>query len=303
MLSMNRTTVVPAVPPLLLLLCGALAGPSPAQRQNAQSLSIEQLLTQMRAQEATARRIQLELHTTGAMPGGLQFQTDGVLRVLRSEQGDLIAVHSVVDYSFADDLRGRMESVRTPEGVWTLERSPTFGDVFLRLDAALVRDLEWAGQVLQRKDLPGLGDARAASPLGSAMVADLARRYQLEPLSRREHNGAAGTWYGGDRRRGLGIDDDPDLPLADRVEIFVRAPDQVLLEVVHLREGNVLQRISVRKIVIGEPMSLESFRIEVKGQRPIDAREHPPTWEQVQQILQQAKERAGGELPPSQRKQ
>lgn len=299
---MKRTSnVTPAArwSPWLLV---ALATPGLPAQGGSQEPSIQQVVEKIREREGGARRVQLELRTEGNMPGGLGFATKGTLRVLRAEQGDVVAVHSVVEYSFADELAGRMEAVRTADGIQTLENSPTFGEVFLRFDAKVVADLEWAGGVLKRADLvPGLGDSRSSSPLGSEMVADLARRYALEPLSRREHNGQIGTWYGGDRRTGIGLEDEPDLPLADRVELFVRSPDFALLEVVHLRGGEVLQRISVEKLVIGEPMAADSFKIDSRGRTPVDATQHPPTWEQIQQILDQAKVRAGGELPPSQR--
>jgi hypothetical protein len=54
--------------------------------------------------------------------------------------------------------------------------------------------------------------------------------------------------------------------------------------------------------VVGEPMALDSFRIDGRGKKPKDVKEHQPAWEQIQQILQGAKRKAPeGELPPSER--
>jgi hypothetical protein len=273
-----------------------------AAPERAQDPEVSKLVAHLRAREAAAKSVRMELTTEGNLPGGLEFTTQGTLRVLRAEQGGVAAVQSKVDFSFDDGLQGRMESVKTPDGVLLLENNPTFGEVFLRLDAALVADLEWAGQVLQRHDLPGLADARAAAPLGSAMVEDLARRYQLAPLGKKDQDGQPGTWYGGDRRPGPGLQgEDPDVPLADRVELFVREGDQVLLQVVHLRLGKVVQRIRVGTLVVDEPMPLESFKLEVKGLRPRDVREHAPMWQQIEQVMQRAQAKAGDELPPSKR--
>jgi hypothetical protein len=257
----------------------------------------------MRTAEAAARSVQLNLQTEGKMPGNLEFRTKGQLRVLRAEQGEATAVHSVFEYSFADGLAGRMESVKNPDGVLVLEQSPTFGELFLHFPPPLVADLEWAGRILQRNDLPGLGDARATAPLGSEMVADLARRYVLQPLSNKDRKGQEGTWIGGDRRPEVDPQQDGgDQPLADRVELFVRRQDDALLEVAFLQTGKIVQRIQVDRLVVGEPMALDSFRIDGRGKKPKDVKEHQPAWEQIQQILQGAKRKAPeGELPPSER--
>jgi sirohydrochlorin ferrochelatase len=292
---------------LLALLCtaGFAAGqetPAPPQ-QPAQDPAIEQLVAHLRAQEQAAKSVRMELTTEGTLPGNLEFTTKGTLRVLRAAQGGVTAVHSRIDFTFSDGLQGDMESVKTPDGVLMLEHNPTFGEVFVRMDAGLVADLEWAGQVLQRSNVPGLADARAAAPLGSSMVEDLARRYQLAELSRKDQNGQPGVWYGGDRRAGPGLQgEDPDVPLADRVELFVREGDRAVLQVVYLRLGKVVQRIRVGALVVDEAMPLESFKLDAKGLRPRDVREHAPMWEQIEQMLRQAQQKAGDELPPSKRK-
>ena len=276
----------------LLLWTVSAAAPALAQDpgtpapQEPQNPAIKALLDSMAAQEAAAQKVRLQLKTVGKMPGGLEYETTGKLRVLRTPQGEMQAVHSVMEYSFADGFAGRMESVRTPDGVQILESNPTFGDVFVTMDKSLLEDLDWAGKVLEREDLAGVGDRRAASPLGRAMVEDLAMRYQLAELSQTPKGGQDGTWYGGDRKAGPGVEgNDPDMPLADRVELFVRKSDSALLEIVFLQLGKPTQRISVEDLVIGEAMPIESFRIEAKGVRPRDVRDHPPMWEQIEQVL------------------
>ena len=267
-----------------------------------QNADIKALMDAMAKTEASASKIRLALVTQGAMPGGLEFETRGTLRVLRTEQGAATAVHSVVDYSFADGLSGRMESVRRPDGVWILETNPTFGQVYVQIDAELLADLEWAGEVLERDVLPGMGDARSSSPMGVSMVADLARRYTLEKKERGSKFGQDGMWYGGVRRPAPDGADGGDLPLADRVELFVRDSDSALLEVVFLEAGKPVQRISAKELVIGEPMPLESFAIDAKDARLRDVREHPPMWEQIDNMLQTAERSADGQVRPSKRK-
>jgi len=302
---MNRTTLGPMG---LLFWLPVLTFDSAAQEPGArpdkisQDADVERLVAGMEKAEAAATKIRLELVTEGKMPGGLEFQTRGSLRVLRTEQDAATAVHSVVEYSFADGLAGRMESVRRPDGVRILERNPTFGEVYVAIDPGLLADLEWAGEVLGRDDLPGMGDSRAASPLGSSMVKDLATRYQLARLSHNTKNGQDGTWYGGDRRIGPGdTGEDDSLPLADRVELFVRDGDLALLEVVFLQAGRPVQRITVKKLVLGEAMPLESFEIDAKGVRLLDVREHPPMWEQIEHLLEAAEQAAADQVRPSRR--
>ncbi len=261
------------------------------------------LVADLRAREAAARTIQLQLITEGRLPGGLEFSTRGTLRVLRAAQGGITAVQASVDYTFADGLAGHMDTVKTPEGVLIYEQAPTAGEVYVRMDKSVVADVEWAGAILQRSDLPGLGDARATAPLGSAMVADLALRYDLAELSHKDKDGQLGTWYGGDRRPGPGIEgEDPDVPLADHVELFVGEGDHALLAVDYLQAGKVVQRIRADHVVVDAPMPLESFKLDDKGKRPRDVKDHAPMWQQIEDLLARAQakateQRAAGTLP------
>lgn len=299
---MNRTaTRAGYLPASLWLLASALAAQTPSGESpgTPQDPVIKELVEKMRAAERGVTRIRMQLATEGRMPGDLEFRTKGRLRVLRTEQGAASAVHSDLEFTFADGVSGRMQSVWKPDGVQILEDNPLFGESFLQIDAEVLRDLEWAGEVLRRSDLPGAPDQRAVSPLGSSMVADLAQRYELAKLSHKWKDGSEGHWYGGDRRTGPGEAEDPDLPLADRVELFVR-DDLALQEVVFLQMGKVVQRITVEELVLGEPMAPESFRIDAKGMRPQDVRQHTATWEQIQHVLESAA-RTSGQEPPSRR--
>lgn len=301
----------------LLALCIGL-GPLPAQdaAARAQGPAINDLVAELAAREATLESVRLELWTEGSMPGNVRFLTKGTLRVLMAEQqadaaGErrpkVAAVHSRFDYEFADGLKGGMESLKRDDGVETLQDDPTFGQVYVRIDKKVLADLEWAAAALQEEDAPFAEDARASAPLGSAMLRDLSRRYDLVPLSRRESAGQPGIWYGGDQKPrpkaedGEDADADLDLPIADRVEVFVREGDHAALDVVHLLRGEVIQRITVKKLVLDEPMSAESFRIDAGGRRPIDVKDHPPMQQQIEQLLVRASAKLGGEQPPSRR--
>jgi hypothetical protein len=298
---MNRTVFARVLPSLLLGFVWAQEPPAPAETK-AKAGVMDEVVRAMRSAEAKATQVRLEMTTEGAMPGDLKFSTKGTMRVLRTEQGVLQAAHVALDCTFAGGIQSRMESVKTPDGLWTFEQNQTLGEVWLHYDKELLQDLEWAADVLQRSDLPGGKDARAAAPLGSEIVADLAQRYDLRVMRSRERNGQDGTWYGGDRKPSPGQEDDADIPVADHVELFVRQQDTALLEVVYLQQQKPIQRIKVDQIVLGEAMPLSSFVLDTKGKKPKDVRDYPPEWEQIQQVLQSAKDKAAGKLPPSEQK-
>jgi hypothetical protein len=303
---MNRTAILRLLP-VLAAAAALLAQDSQPQGDTRPKAGVmDGVVRKLREAESKATRVRLQLLTEGTLPGGLEFHTKGTLRVLRSEQGALLAAHALIDCTFADGIQSHMESVKNPSGLWTFETNPAFPEVYLHYDKDLVADLEWAGEVLGRTDLPGAGDARAMAPLGSEMLADLAQRFDLQELGGKT-GGQLGTWYGGDRRPGGSQEDDADLPLADRVELFLRSPDSALLEIVYLQAGKPIQRIKVEELVVGEAMPLESFVLDTKGRKPKDVRGHDPEWDQIQQLLQGAREKAeklpeAMRLPPSERK-
>lgn len=57
-------------------------------------------------------------------------------------------------------------------------------------------------------------------------------------------------WLRGQRKPGLELDD-PDLPMADQVDLFVRGADHALLEVVHQQGETVVQRLVVETLTTG----------------------------------------------------
>src|SRR5690606_25657721 len=115
-------------------------------------------------------------------------------------------------------------------------------------DPALVADLEWAGEVLGRTDLPGMADRRATAPLGSAMLAELQRQFALEPTDRRERDGEAGRWLAGPRR--AAGDGGDDLPAADRVDVFVRDRDHALVEAIWSQGDTRLQHVVAERVEV-----------------------------------------------------
>ncbi len=264
---------------------------------------IEGLVAQMRTAEAAARSIRMQLRTEGLLPTGLSFKTSGSVRVLRGTQPGRAgaAMHTKVTYEFGDGLQGLVESSQTPNGIEIFEDNPAFGEVYVHVPQTVVEDLEWAGEVLQRSDLSGMADSRAQAPLGSGMVEDLRRQFDLQ-AQEGSRGKDAGVWLRGGRRAKV-ADLDPELPLADRVELFVRDRDRALLEVVHRQGDTVVQHIVVESLEVDVALEPKDLRVDGRGQRLREVETHLPLWEQIQDVLQKAEAKGGDEARrPSKRK-
>lgn len=303
---MKRTDVVTAV--LLSLFVGVASAQAPdaGGKPPAPPDPVAEIVAAMRKAEAELKSVQLEMHTKGLQPSGLVVTSKGVLRVLRGTQSAAGAaapakLHTVVEVEFLDGLKSRTETAQTEEGIVMLQSDPVVGDVLLRFDRKLTADLEWASEVLERADLPGMKDRRAAAPLGSTMVAELQRHYLLAVDARTQRQGEAGVWLVGKRKPGLDADD-PDLPVADRVELFVRTADHALLEVAQWQGETQLQQLVVDKLVVGVDLPPTAFVVDGRGVKARDAKEFPPMWEQIELVLKQAESKsAEGVVRPSRR--
>lgn len=297
--SMNRTIEAAVVTLVLALGSGrAQEGQKPPEKPP-QPDPIEAIVAEIRTAEQAAKSIATELATTGNLPGDMSFSTAGTIHVLRGTQSKL---RTTAQFSWANGVVGRWETLRTKDGITIYQDDPAFGEVLVRVSPSLVTDLEWAGEVLKRADLPGMKDARADAPLGSLMLDDLRQHFDLVRGERKERAGEAGMWLEGKRRPGLG-DQDPDLPRADRAEAFVRQKDHAVLEVVHYAADKVLQRIEVKKLEIDGAIEDAVFTLDNRGLKARDAEDYPPMREQIRRALEEAESKSEpGVVRPSKRK-
>jgi hypothetical protein len=298
---MKRTASI--VLAVVLVLSCALPGQEPQKKPvpPAEDPAIAALVAAMQKAESAAKSVELELVTTGTYPGGLTFTTKGTMRVLLGEQR---ALHTTMEFQAAHGMTGRVETVRTPDGVWMLENSPTFGEVYLFMDPATLADVEWAAAVTQQPGaVPGGVDGRSIGPLGSQLLEDLRRHYDLAVLSKKDRDGQPGLWIGGDHKKSLDPGADTELLLADHVEVFVREVDQAVLAVVYMQaDGKIVQQIEVRRIVTNQTMELASFHLDVPGKKPVDVKEHAPAWSPLQRLIGEAEDKAGADQRPSKKK-
>lgn len=276
-------------------------GPAPSSAPDGAPKAdpVDAIVATMRTAEAQLTSLRLVMTTRGELPGELTVTTRGTLHVLRGTQP---CSHMAIEYAFGDGVRGRAESAATTEGIVLYEDDPAFGEAYLHIDSALVADLQWAGEVLQRADLPGMADGRAQAPLGSGMLAELRRHFDLAIDNRRERNGEAGRWIVGARKPGLDIQD-PDLPVADRVEVFVRDQDHALLELVEWQGKQIVQHLIVEQLQLGVELPAKTFLVDGRGQKRREVTDYAPLWEQIEQAVKQAESKsADGVVRPSRRR-
>lgn len=291
---MNRTISVSVVGLVLGLAWLPAQETTKAAAAPREADPVEALVVQMRAAEQAASSVRVALRSQVELPSGLSVATEGTLRVLRGTQPDEPArLHSVVGYSYGDGLRGRIEYSQTQNGVEIYEDNPAFGEVLVHISPAIVTDLQWAGRVLDRADMPGMIDGRAQSPLGSGLVDTMRRQFQLTIEADGRRGSEVGIWLRGDRRAKV-ADLDPDLPLADRVELFVRSRDHALLEVTQKQGDKVVQQIVVTELVLGETFEAKELRVDGRGQRVREVQQYLPLYEMIEDVLKKAESKAEG---------
>lgn len=268
-----------------------------------QTTAVMKLVASMAKAEQSLMSLRMTMVTTGKLPGGLDVATRGELRVLRATQaGKSPHLFSRLQYSFGDGMKGRLETAHTDEGIIMFEEDPAFGAVFLRIAPSVVLDLEWASKVLRKSDLPGMVDSRAQSPLGSGMVRDLTRIFDLAVVEETKHGEHTGTWLRGARKAGLDAQD-PDLPLADRVEIFVRGRDHAMLMARFFVGADVVQELKVEKLEVGASLGAEDFTVDGHGERIRSVQEYAPMWEQIIEAISNAERKTNQKSPSSLQKE
>lgn len=291
---MNRTAriglwIASAVAPL------AAQGTATAPQDSTQSAAIKEIAERLARLEASARSVSLDMATRGVYPGGSSFRTEGSIRVL-----DGTHFHVRTIFHLGDDLTGRSEVVRTPDGVRMLDVDPTFGEVLLEIAggespegddrAPLLVQLDAASRVLGTdRDVPGVFGNRARTPLGAGLLAELDRSFALEVVGRGERQGVAGRRIEGRLRQGEGGPAVP--PLADRVELFVRDLDGALVHMAQFQGNQVLAEVEITRLELDTELDPASFVVDARGLKPRDVREHPPFWNEISKVLAEARGR------------
>ena len=145
-------------------LSPALWAQAESQPTPGEAMEVQDLIAKMKATEKDVDSALLEMVTRGTYPGGVTFEIRGSVRVL-----DRTHFQIRNRATFEDDLTAEHEEVRTPEGAWTREKDPAFGEVYLFMKPELVEELEQVKKVLAAADEGApAAENPAEDPLGSA---------------------------------------------------------------------------------------------------------------------------------------
>jgi len=271
----------------MVFVLGALPA-LPAQNATAPGQpTVPELIEQLKQREAAAKSVSLAMRSRTAVPDGPVFEATGSLRVLGSTH-----FHVAMRMKVGDGMEGEHEVVRTPNGTWTREVDPMNGEVVTRMSKETMAALEEASKVLGDEVPVGAIPGQSEAPLGSAMLASLAKRFDLQVANKLVRDGIDHWVIRGEVREGLAADPEDDgLPKPDRVEVLVRTGAQGPLAVVKMTQyadGAEVLSVEVDEVVLDQPMEERSFRIDERGKRVLDVMDYPPAARQIQDLLDRA---------------
>lgn len=261
-------------------------GPAGAAQGNRMP-TLAALLADMRLRSGKVKGYSLEMTSVMQLPNGLRSESRSSLRVLSTTH---FAAKTVARYS--DGLEGVSESVRTPEGILVYEQDPTVGRVFFRIDPKLMGQLDKAQKALLadgRRDAGtlGAGPDPESGPHGHQVLAELATQFDVKVVGRAKFGGESVFRVAGPAR-GVG-DSGLDLPVGDRVEALVRERDRAMVKIVQSRGDKTILEIQVTQLAIDPPMRPRDFALNVSDLEPVDVKDYPPAWQQIQKVLADAR--------------
>jgi hypothetical protein len=279
--SMKRTLVTSA----LAFALGVAAAPAQQVPEPPEVASVAELVRLIQQREKTVESVAIAMRTKGTFPGEAGFETTGTLRVL-----DATHFHSSMRVGFGDGMSSEFETLRTPDGVVMRESDPAQGEVFVRMDQALVADLESASKALgQAAGTIGVGAPDlSAGPLGSVMLEDLAAQFDLQ-VSAPRPVGEAPCWVVQGPRRADLSDDQAAFGPADQVDLVVRCADLAVIRMTQLAAGKPIVEVEILSLVVDQPMDPTSFSIAIPEKaRVVAAMDHPPARAQIERVFAEA---------------
>jgi hypothetical protein len=248
---------------------------------------LQDLIAKMQQREGVAQSAELTMRTKGSYPGGMNFEIAGTVRVLGTTH-----FHVRTKASFEDEMTVESETVKTPDGVWMREKDQIHGEVYTRMDAALMRQLEEASAALgEGPPLQGGLGSKELVPVGSAVLQAMDKSYDLTVQDRRID---ATPYYvvAGNVRGGIDAED-AGLPIAARVELLVRQRDLVVERMSHFdANGGETMRVEIVDLKLDAPIDPASFVLErPAGQPLIDVMDHLPAATQINALLERYEEK------------
>ena len=143
--------------------------------RDTQTPTVRELLERVRAREKAVKSVEIEFSIQDRFPDNRRFESRGSLRVLQGTH-----FYTAVEVSFDDEVRSEMQTVVTPEGVWTRRKDP-IEEVYLFTNPKLRKEMELKTRRLgETAPLPGPMSAPSAGVLGGAMLLALSRQFDLK---------------------------------------------------------------------------------------------------------------------------
>ena len=272
---------------LVLTLCPGLGKGLAAQTgQDPQLPTLKALAEKLRTQEKAAKSVEFEFSVRDQFPNGVRFETRGILRVLHKTH-----FHTAVRVSFDDDVRREMQTVVTPDGVWTRIKDP-IEEVYLFMKPELREEMQHKSRKLGgNMSMPGPVAVNQDGLLGGAMLESLSRQFDLAVTGRRDVDKVRCLVLAGPRRK---LKSDPSgkdtakgpRPIPARAEVLLRESDAAPVRMTQFGpDGEAMLSFHVHKLVVDPKLDPATFKIDKPaGATFIDIEKHPPSWAQILRV-------------------
>ncbi|MHC4514039.1 MAG: LolA family protein [Planctomycetota bacterium] len=274
----------------LVLIQGAAQGLPAQPGQDPQPPTVGQLLKTLQTREKAVKSVEIEFSVQDRFPNNRRFESRGTLRVLHRTH-----FQTAVQVSFDDEVRSEMQTVVTPDGVWTRQKSP-IEDVFLFTKPELRKEMEQKTRKLgETTRLPGPMSTPQGGVLGGAMLLALSRQFDLKVAGRQVVDKVSCLVLDGDRRQSkagddTGEQDQRESPLAqpvpEKATVIVREADAIPIRMTQFgADGKPMVSFQIHKLVLDAELDTSSFKIDKpEGATFIDIEKHPPSWAQILRV-------------------
>ncbi len=282
--------------------------------RDTQTPTVRELLEKVRAREKAVKSVEIEFSIQDRFPDNRRFESRGSLRVLQGTH-----FYTAVEVSFDDEVRSEMQTVVTPEGVWTRRKDP-IEEVYLFTNPKLRKEMERKTRRLgETAPLPGPMSTPSAGVLGGAMLLALSRQFDLKVTGRKKVDDVQCLVLAGDRRS-LQPGDKPDTPgdrrrspleqpIPEKAEVILREADAIPIRMTQFgSDGKPMVSFQIHKLVVDGKLDPSTFKIDKpKGATFLDIEKHPPSWSQILRVREafaeleeKEKAEAGKDRPASQ---
>ncbi len=254
--------------------------------RDTQTPTVRELLDRVRAREKAVRSVEIEFSIQDRFPDNRRFESRGCLRVLQGTH-----FYTSVEVSFDDEVRSEMQTVVTPDGVWTRRKDP-IEEVYLFTNPKLRKEMELKTRRLgETAPLPGPMSAPSAGVLGGAMLLALSRQFDLKVTGRKKVDDVQCLVLTGDRRSLQPGDTNRrrsplEQPVPEKAEVILREADAIPIRMTQFgSDGKPMVSFQIHKLAVDTKLDPSTFKIDKpKGATFLAIEKHPPSWSQILRV-------------------